>query len=397
MATDCNESASVRVSNSEAGFPESREPSDEITEMEREFYRIFSSLDALAQGQHLSTVCQTLSQLKRDTEECLLSGCSSIMCTAFPVSARRALAELRFLMELKKCTSQLTIEELRTKFAELEKFLAYAEWDFKDSQAGLKNEVARLAGVYAMRVNQFVSQLTEQLSDEIREQFQMLGEADLSERSARMSTFVQARLQQLLGDWQSPFGESSIELFQHAATRFTRHGCELIAGIRQSARTLLGFSAQDGDWCTEFETSDCFTCIRDRAPDCFHSGMPLQFPTVHFRKHLLRRTLRSAHSDLLGYVSHAVEEHKCYLDKCRSDLTRRMAGQVNRAKDGVCAVIERALWESEYQGKSVSEEHLPEECRAILETLHQYSVELDLLLCRWDGVGDPGHEECLHV
>ena len=239
MATDCNEPASVRLSNSEAGFPESREPSDEITEMEREFYRIFSSLDALAQGQHVSTVCQALSQLKQDTEECLLSGCSPMMCTAFPVSARHALAELRFLLELKKRTSQLSIEELRTKFAELEKFLAYAEWDFKDSQAGLKNEVARLAGFYAMRVNQFASQITEQLSDEIREQFQMLGEADRSERSVRMSSFVQARLQQLLGDWQSPFEESSIELFQHAATRFTGHGCELIVGIRQSARTLL--------------------------------------------------------------------------------------------------------------------------------------------------------------
>ena len=200
MATDCSESASARGSNSESGLPEARGPSDEVTEIEQELHRIFSSLLALAQEQHLSTVCQRLSLLKQDTEECLLSGCSPIFCPAFPTSARHALAEFRFLLGLKECTARLPIKELRTKSLEMEKYLSYAEWDFKDSQVGFKNEAARLAGVYAMRVSQFVSQESEQLSDEIREQFRLLEEADRTERSVRMSSFVQARLQELLGN-----------------------------------------------------------------------------------------------------------------------------------------------------------------------------------------------------
>lgn len=397
MATNCNASVSARAPSSEVGSSEARQSSDEVTGIEKGFHRIVSSLLELAQGQDLSTVCNSLSHLKQDTEECLRSGCSPIFCPTFPTNVRHTVSEFRFLLELKEHISQLPCEQLRAKSAELEKFLGYTEWDFKDSQVGLESEVVRLAGFYAMRMSQFASQTSEQLSDDIREQFRLLEEVNRSERSIRMSSFVQARLQQLLGNWQSPFEESSVELFQHAAARFARHGCELITGIRLSARSLLGCSAQCADWCEEFEASDCFTCFRGRGPDCFPSRMPLQLPTVHFRKHLLRRTLRNTSVDLLGYVSDAVEEHKNHLDKCCSDLIRRMAGQISETKDGICEVIERSLWKSEHQSKSASAEHLPEENRDVLGTLDRYTVELDLLLCRWESVGDTAREETLNV
>lgn len=383
MVTDCNESASVGLSNSEGGPPEARGPDDGITEIEEGLDHVFSSLLALVQEQHFSTVFKSLSRLKQDTEECLVSGCSPIFCSTFPINARQALSEFRFLMNLKERTAQLPAEELRTKMTELEKYLAYAEWDFKDSQVGFKNEAARLAGIYAMRVSQFVSETSEQLCDEIREQFRLLEEADRTERSVKMSAFVQARLQELLGNWQAPFEESSTELFQHAANRFASHTCELVAGIRASTQSLFGCSAQSADWWEEFGEADCYTYARDRSPDCL-----LQLPAVRFRKHLLRNTLRNASSDLLGYLSRAVEEHKSRLNKCSSDLIKRMAGQVSEAKEGICDVVEASLCKSERQGKSASEERSRAESRDALDTLHQHTEELELLLCRWEGIGD---------
>jgi hypothetical protein len=392
MATDCNESTGIRVFHSEVGPPKARGPSDEITEIEQELHRIFSSLLALAQEQQLSTVCQTFSRLKQDTEECLLSGCSPIFCPAFPINARNALSEFRLLLELKQRTSRLPIKELQTKSVELEKYLAYAEWDFKDSQAGFKNEAARLAGVYAMRVSQFVSQTSEQLSESIREQFRLLEDADRTERSVKMSSFVQARLQELLGNWQSPFEESSTELFQHAAIRFARHACELTTGIRSSAGSLFGCSAQSGDWCEEFAESDCFTCVRDRGPDCFLGGTQPQFSTVQFRKHLLRNTLRNASSDLLSYVSRAVEEHKGHLDKCCSDLIKRMTEQVSETKEGIRDVVETSSSRSECQRQSVFEQRVDAEGRNVVDTLRQHAEELEFLLCRWENIGDRASE-----
>lgn len=397
MVTDCNDSVSARVSNSEAGPPEARGPDDEITEIEEGLLHTFSSLLALAQEQHLSTVCNALSRLKQDTEECLASGCSPIFCPTFPTNARQAFSEFGFLLNLKEHTARLPLEELQTKAAELEKYLAYAEWDFKDSQVGFRNEAARLAGIYAMRVSQFVSETSEQLNDEIREQFRLLEEANRSERSDKMSSFVQARLQELLGNWQSPFEESSMELLQHAASRFAKHACELIGGIRSSARSLFGCSGQREDWCEDFAESDCFTCLRDRGPDCFLGDTQLQFPAPHFRKHLLRNTLRNASSDLLGYASHAVEEHKSYLDKCCSDLLTRMADELTRTKAGICDVVESALHKSGVPDKSGSARREHEENRNAREALNRLAGGLDLLLCRWESIGDNGREGRLHV
>jgi menaquinone-dependent protoporphyrinogen IX oxidase len=392
MVTDCNDSVSATVSNSEAGPPEARGPDDEITEIEEGLLHAFSSLLALAQEQHLSTVCKALSRLKQDTEECLASGCSPIFCPTFPTNARRAISELGFLLNLKEHTARLPLEELRTKAADLEKYLAYAEWDFKDSQVGFKNEAARLAGVYAMRVSQFVSEASEQLNDEIREQFRLLVEADRSERSDKMSSFVQARLQELLWNWQSPFEESSMELFRHAASRFAKHACELNSGIRSSVRSLFGCSAQTEGWCEDFDESDCFACLRDRAPDCFLSKTQFQFPAPHFRKHLLRNTLRNASSDLLGNASHAVEEHKSHLDKCCCDLLARMAEQLTQTKAGICDVVESALRKSEVRDKSGSARREREKSRNALDAIHRLAGGLDLLLCRWESIGDTGRD-----
>lgn len=397
MVTDCNDSVSERVSNSQAGPPEARGPDDEITEIEEGLLHAFSSLLALAQEQHLSTVCNAFSRLKQDTEECLESGCSPIFCPTFPTNARQAFSEFGFLLNLKERTARLPLEELRTKSADLEKYLAYAEWDFKDSQVGFKNEAARLAGVYAMRVSQFVSETSEQLNDEIHEQFRLLEEANRSERSDKMSFFVQARLQELLGNWQSPFEESSMELFQHAASRFAKHACELISGIRSSARSLFGCSAQREDWCEDFAESDCFTCLRDRGPDCFLSGTQLQFPAPHFRKHLVRNTLRNTSSDLLGYASHAVEEHKGYLDKCCSELLTRMAEQLTQTKAAICDVVESALRKSEVRDNSGSARREREESRNALDALHRLEGGLDLLLCRWESIGNGGRDGRLNV
>jgi hypothetical protein len=156
MANDCDESASVRESTLMTGPPEARGPGDEITEIQEGLHQVLASLLALAQEQHLSTVCQSLSRLKQNTEESLLSGCSPIFCPTFPANARQTLSEFRFLLDLKVCTVRLSAEELRIKSAELEKYLAYTEWEFKDAQVVFKNEAARLAGVYAMCVSQFV-------------------------------------------------------------------------------------------------------------------------------------------------------------------------------------------------------------------------------------------------
>jgi len=392
MATDRNESASVRQFNSEEGPPEAKGAGDEFTEIEEELHQVFSSLLALAQEQHLSTISQLLSRLKRDTEECLVSGCSPIFCPAFPTNARQALSEFGFLMDLRECTTRLSTQELRAKFAELEKYLAYAEWDFKDSQVGFKNEAARLAGVYGMRVSQFISETSEELTDEIREQFRLLEQSDRSQRSERMSSCVGTRLQELLGNWQSPFEESSMELFQHTATRFARHAREVITGIRSSTLSLFGCSVQNAEWSVEYGESDCWACTRDQGPDCFLSSTRLHLPTVHFRKHLLRNTLRSASSDLLGYASHAVEEHKIYLDKCCGNLVKHMTEQLGETKAGICDVVEMSLCKSERQDLSASAKRVHGENRDFLDSLHRYAERLDLLLCRWESAGDTTRE-----
>lgn len=392
MATDCDESANVRESNSKAGPPEARGPGDGITEIEEGLDHVLSSLLALAQEQRLSTVYRPLSRLKHDTEESLISGYSPIFCPTFPASARQTLSEFQFLLGLKMRLMRQPVEEVRAQSAVLEKYLAYTDWEFQDAQAVFKNEAARLAGVYAMRVSQFVEETSEQLSDEIREQFRLLEEAGRSERSDRISCFVQARLQELLGSWQSPFEESSMELFQHAAIRFARHACELITSIRSNTRSLFGCSVQDAECSDEFEESDCLTCIQDRSPDCFFNDTRFHFPVAHFRKHLLRNTLRNASSDLLSYASCAVEEHKGYLDKHCTDLIKRMTELLNETREGICNVVEVPLSKPKRQDKPVSAEHETDENRNAVDMFHRYVGELDLLLCRWESVGDTARE-----
>ncbi len=392
MVRDCDEPASVKESALKTGPPEARGPGDEIIEIEEGLYQVLASLLALAQEQCLSTLCQSLSSLKQDTEESLLSGYSPIFCPTFPANAHQVLSEFRFLLDLKVCTARLPAEELRTKSTELEKYLAYTEWEFKDAQVVFKNEAARLAGVYAMCVSQFVEATSRQLSDEIREQFRLLEGVDRSERGDRMNSFLQARLQEQLGSWQSPFEESSMELFQHAAIRFAKHACELFTGIRSNTRSLFGASAETEEWCEGFEESNGVACLRDHGPECFFNDTWLYFSATHFRKHLLRNVLRNASCDFLSYASRAVEDHKSHLDKCCIDLLKRMTEQLNEAREGICSIVEGALCKAEGQGKFVSAEHELEGERKAIDTLRQYEGQLNLLLCRWESVGDTVQE-----
>lgn len=388
MVSDCDESASVGEPNSTASRPETRNLGNEITEIEEGLCRVLSSLLALAQEQHLSTICQSLSRLKQAAEETLLSGYGPTFCPSFPANARQALSEFRFLLDLKARTARLSLDELRAKSAEFEKYLAYSEWEFKDAQVVFKNEVARLAGVYAMRVNHFFQESTGQLGREIREQFRLLEEADRSERSERMNSFLQDRLHELLGTWQAQFEEPSMELFQHAAVRFAKHARGLIAGIRSNTSLLFGFPEQSTGRCENFAESDGIACILDRGSNCFSNDAHLCFSVARFRKHLLRNTLRSASSDLLSYASRAVEDHKSHLEKSCSDLLKQMTQQLNEAREGINNVVETSLCRLVPKGESIPAQRELGERGDAIDVLHRYEGELDLLLYRWETVED---------
>lgn len=384
MVSDCDESASVRESTTRTGPP--KEPNTDHAANERDgaIRRILSSLLAVAEEQDLPTVCRSIARLQQETETSPLAGLGLVFCPSFPANARRILCDLRFLLDLRVHAARLSTEELRTKSADLEKYLSYTDWEFQDAQVVFRNEVTRLVGICTARVSRFAETAAHPLNDEIRDEFHLLGAANRSERAVRMNAFLHTRIQELVSEWRAPFEDSSIELFQHAANRFCRRVCELTAGIRSSVESLFDFSARYAEWCDGLGVPERFDCLTDRNPSCSSGDAALYSPGSHFRRHLLRNTLRNVGPDLLKCASRAAEDHKNYLEKCCTDLIKLVAQLLSETREAISGVVEAALCrERDRSDFSAAEDEIAKS-RSAADTLNQCEGELNLLFCHWE-------------
>jgi len=298
-------------------------------------------------------------------------------------NARKLIADLRLSIELQFRAARMPLEELRTKLAELDKYLGRAEQEREDSQVLLQSSVARLSGLVEMEASRFAEARVKPLRVSIRERMKTLGALSRKVLASEMDKFLMERIEGLFEDWRTQFESSANAHFGQATHRFAEHVNELIAGVRRTASSLFGFEVETFEATEELAELEPCGYFTDPVLDWGLGSAPLLLPPGLFRSYLLRVVLRKAESELERNATRVAFDYKKRLNKSLGLFLEGMTAKLNETIDGIRRALENALTRQQ-EGSATAGIQLQEQ-KTILATLDECDGRVARILVQYEG------------
>ena len=305
------------------------------------------ALEAKQKGDNALLAESGFLSLQDQLSEFLMSEKNLVFYASITRNARKLIADLRLSNELQIRAAQMPLEELRTKLAELDQHLAHAEQQREDSQVLLESRVAQLSKSFESEAMGFAEAMVEPLRTEIRRDWQDHAGLGRKELTAQMDKFLKERIERLFNGWRSEFEDQANEQFRQATTRFAESVNELIAGARQTAGSLFGFSVGTFDATEELAELEPCGYFTDPVLDWGLGNAPLLLPGGLFRRHLLRVLLRKAETELERNATRVAFDYKKRLNKSLTEFLEGMTAKLNETTQGIRDALTSALTRQE--------------------------------------------------
>lgn len=339
------------------------------------------ALRAKQTGDEAALSASGFSGLERALSEFLLSEKTLVFYSSVARNSLKLISDLRLVFELQIRAAQMPLEELRTKLAELDNHLAYAEQQKEDSQVLVQNSVSRLARIFEEEAKQHAEEMLEPIRGEIRACAQRVATLSRRQQAAAMDQFLRARIEEMFDDWRDQFEYAATERFRQATKRFEGNVNEIITGVRETVGALFGFAVQKlevKEELAELEPSGYFT---DPVLDWGLGNLPLLLPFGLFRQYLLRTMLRKAESELERNATRVAFDYKRRLNKSLAAFLAGMAAKLNETVDGIRRAIEGAV--TRQQEGSAAVELQVRERRAALAALDEHEERLKAIAAHY--------------
>lgn len=333
------------------------------------------ALKAKEQGDQALLAASGFQHLEERLSEFLASEKNLVFYASVTRNARKLIADLRLSCELQIRAAQMPLDELRSKLAELDKHLTHAQQEREDSQILLQSSVSRIAKLVETEAMSFAANMVESLRTEIRRRWQELASLGGKELSAEMDRFLKARVEQLFNEWRAQFEQEATAHFRQSTNRFAQRVNELIAGVRNTAGSLFGFSVQAFDAAEELAELEPCGYFTDPVLDWGLGNAPLLLPPPLFKRYLLRVMLRKAETELERNATRVAFDYKKRLGKSVGLFLEGMTAKLNETINGIRGALTGAM-ERQQTGSAAAEVQVNER-RAALTRLDECERELD--------------------
>jgi len=333
------------------------------------------ALSAKQQGDTSLLAASGFSFLEEKLGEFLVSEKNLVFYASVARNAHKLIGDLRLSYELQIRAAQMPLDELRTKLAELDGHLAHAEEQREDGQVLLQNSVARLGSLVETEAMSFAETMVDALRTEIRRHLQTRRALGRKALAAEMDKFLKDRIGRLFDGWRTQFEGDAADHLRQATNRFAERVNELVAGVRQTAGSLFGFSVKSFDATEELAELEPCGYFTDPVLDWGLGNAPLLLPPRLFDRYLLRVMLRKAETELERNATRVAFDYKKRLNKSLTLFLEGMTAKLNETIDGIRSALASAS--ARQQGGSTAAQLQLAQRQAALASLDECERQLD--------------------